>query len=125
MSNVPTLQNPIASRIISMSQDVILKRGEVDFIDDIVSSTIIFHFGKDSISVTQTGSQIGSQTGSQTSDKVLNLIRQTPTLTRVKLAELLSVSPAAIQKAIDKLKKQGTLVRKGGDFGGHWEIINN
>ncbi|MBQ0118398.1 MAG: HTH domain-containing protein [Bacteroidales bacterium] len=53
------------------------------------------------------------------------MIRQTPTITRTKLAELLSVSPAAIQKAIDKLKKQGILVRKGGDFGGHWEIINN
>lgn len=104
------------------------KRGKVDFTDDIVSSTIIFHFGKDSANTTQTGSQTSSQTGSQTSsqtsDKVLNLIRQTPTITRVKLAELLSVSPATIQKAIDKLKKQGALVRKGGDFGGHWEVVN-
>lgn len=109
------------------------KRGKVDFTDDIVSSTIIFHFGKNSANAihratqtsSQTGSQTSSQTGSQTSDKVLDLIRQTPTITRTKLAELLSVSPAAIQKAIDKLKKQGILVRKGGDFGGHWEIINN
>ncbi len=40
------------------------------------------------------------------------------------MADALGISRRAISKAIAKLQAQGVLRRVGGDFGGHWEIID-
>ena len=74
------------------------------------------------------GGQTGGQTGGQRNDTdtttvVLQAIINDPYITRIKLSELTGIAPSAIQKHINKLKKQGTIKRKGGDFGGHWEIL--
>ncbi len=70
----------------------------------------------------QTGSQTGGQTGGQTRERVYELIKTNPYITRDELSKVLGISPSAIQKHIDKLKEV-RIRRIGGDFGGHWEII--
>jgi predicted ArsR family transcriptional regulator len=40
------------------------------------------------------------------------------------LSEKLQINPSAVQKHIEKLKKEGMIERIGGDRGGHWEINN-
>ncbi len=78
----------------------------------------------------QKSSQSGGQTGGQTigqrlplkTRELLNLIMKNPYATRKELSALLHISPSAIQKHIEKLKK-GYIRRIGGDYGGHWEII--
>ena len=70
----------------------------------------------------QTGGQTGSQTGGQTREHVYELIKTNPYITRDELSKVLGISPSAIQKHIDKLKEV-RIRRIGGDFGGHWEII--
>ena len=70
----------------------------------------------------QTGGQTGSQTGGQTRERVYELIKTNPYITRDELTKVLGISPSAIQKHIDKLKEV-RIRRIGGDFGGHWEII--
>ena len=83
-------------------------------------------------SVNQRGSQTSGQTGGQTSgqtggnssvDAVLNAIIANPAITRIKLSEITGIAPSAVQKHINKLKKQKIIARRGGDFGGHWEIL--
>ena len=46
-------------------------------------------------------------------------------ITTNELAEICGITPRAIHKNINKLKKQGKLKRIGPDYGGHWEIIND
>lgn len=70
------------------------------------------------------GGQTGGQTGGNSSvDAVLNAIIANPTITRIKLSEITGIAPSAVQKHINKLKKQKIIARRGGDFGGHWEIL--
>ena len=75
----------------------------------------------------QTGGQTSGQTGGQTNTDntivVLQAIVNDPYITRIKLSELTGIAPSAVQKHINKLKKQGIIKRNGGDFGGHWEIL--
>ena len=74
----------------------------------------------------QAGSQIGGQTGGQRLSgrtmELLELIKANPFATRAELSAALQISPSAVQKHLEKLKK-GYILRSGGDFGGHWEII--
>ena len=68
----------------------------------------------------------GGQIGDVDNTKViLQAIKNDPSITRIKLSELTGLAPSAIQKHINKLKKQRLLRRSGGDFGGHWEIVKD
>ena len=73
----------------------------------------------------QTGGQTGGQRFSETAEKILDYIRQNKFITRSDLSEKLKINPSAVQKHLENLKKSGVLKRVGGDFGGHWEIIDN
>ena len=76
----------------------------------------------------QRGSQTGGLKGSLTTNNdtdrmILDAIIADPAVTRLKLSELIGISPAAVQKHINKLKKLKIIARRGGDFGGHWKIL--
>lgn len=73
----------------------------------------------------QTSGQTGGQRFSETAEKILDYIRQNKFITRSDLSEKLKINPSAVQKHLENLKKSGVLKRVGGDFGGHWEIIDN
>lgn len=64
----------------------------------------------------------GSEKGSvKSSEKILAFLRRDPELTIAGLAETLSLSTRAIEKALKKLQDDGRLRRVGPDKGGHWE----
>lgn len=66
----------------------------------------------------------GGQTNGKSSvDAVLNAIIANPAISRIKLSELTGMAPSAVQKHINKLKKQKIIARYGGDYGGHWKIL--
>ena len=73
----------------------------------------------------QTSAQTPAQTSAQTpADKVLQIIKDNPYITRKAIAEILDRTPRAIQDSINKLKKEGKLRRVGpATYGGHWEVI--
>ena len=80
------------------------------------------------LSGNQRGSQTGGQRGGQTTDNdadrmILDAIIADPAITRLKLSELIGISPAAVQKHINKLKKLKIITRRGGDFGGVWVVL--
>jgi len=39
------------------------------------------------------------------------------------MARLLGVSFYTVKEYLTKLKKKGVIVRKGGTYGGYWEVI--
>ena len=68
--------------------------------------------------------ETGGQTGSpKTIEKVFELIKDNPYITRQELVDKLAIKASAIQKHIEKLKAQKRIERVGSStFSGHWEI---
>ena len=64
----------------------------------------------------------GQKKWSETTQKVYALIKENPSISRKELSETLSINPSAVQKHIEKLKKEGVIIRKNGAKGGHWEV---
>lgn len=55
-------------------------------------------------------------------DKLLNIIRETPSITIPQLMQMLSMSDSGVRKILRKLQQQGRLVRIGANKNGYWEI---
>ena len=53
----------------------------------------------------------------------MELIKANSKITRSELSDKLGINPSAIQRHIQKLKKEGFIVRIGGDKGGYWKIM--
>ena len=68
--------------------------------------------------------ETGGQTGSpKIIEKVFELIKDNPYITRQELVDKIAIKASAIQKHIEKLKAQKRIERVGSStFGGHWEI---
>lgn len=64
------------------------------------------------------------QTGTEkSSEKILQLMADSPTITTALLAERIGISTRAVDKQIAKLKALGQLQRVGADKGGYWKVI--
>jgi len=50
-------------------------------------------------------------------------MRNKPEISRRELAELLGISPSAIQKHIEYLKDAGIIIRLGSDRKGFWKVL--
>lgn len=56
--------------------------------------------------------------------KILNLIKESPTIAGKQMSEILSVSQRTIERDISALQKIGVLKREGKDNDGLWIIVN-
>ena len=54
--------------------------------------------------------------------KILNLIKESPTITGKQMSETLSVSQRTIERDLSTLQKKGVLKREGKDNDGKWVI---
>lgn len=59
----------------------------------------------------------------KTAEKIKDLMRQSPEITTIELAEHLGITQSGIEKQISKMKKSGDITRKGGDKGGNWIVL--
>ena len=59
-----------------------------------------------------------------TRDRIVQLLRKNPRLTKKDLMEILHKASGTIKEHIRILKKEGRIKRVGPDKGGHWEIID-
>lgn len=64
------------------------------------------------------------ETRERTSEGVLRLLRLHPESTAVEIGVTLQKSLRAVERAIERLRKAGRLVRVGPKKGGHWEVID-
>ena len=78
---------------------------------------------KSSETSSETGSETSSETGSETKDQIINIIKQNPRISAAEIAKQLCISSRGIEKQIRKLRESGIIRRKGGRFGGYWEIL--
>ena len=65
----------------------------------------------------------GVKTRVKTRVKILDLLRERPSLSREELAEVLSISVKGVEWQLRKLKEEGALHRIGPNKGGHWEVL--
>jgi ATP-dependent DNA helicase RecG len=63
------------------------------------------------------------KTTQKTTLKILDLMRQNPTITRIEMANAINLTLEGIKWHIAKLKAQGRIRRIGPDKGGHWEVL--
>ena len=61
---------------------------------------------------------------SERQQKMLNLIKESPTITGKQLSETLSVSQRPIERDLSAMQKLGALKREGKDNDGKWVIIS-
>lgn len=59
----------------------------------------------------------------KTTEKIIRILKERPYATAGQIAEELSLTIDGVDYNIRKLKKNGRIVRIGGDKGGHWEIV--
>lgn len=65
----------------------------------------------------------GQKKWSETTQKVYELIKENPSISRKELSDTLKINQSAVQKHIEKLKKEGAIIRKNGNKGGHWKVL--
>lgn len=81
---------------------------------------VVLHNGK----VAQDSKPAANNTTEKTTEKIMRLLAEQPSITAGQLAEELGITIDGVDYNIRKLKKQGRIVRIGGDKGGHWKIID-
>ena len=59
----------------------------------------------------------------KSSQKILELISASPSITISEIAERLGMTKRGVDKNIKRLKEQGIIRRVGPDKGGHWEVV--
>ena len=59
----------------------------------------------------------------KSSQKILELISASPSITISEIADRLGMTTRGVDKNIKRLKEQGVIRRVGPDKGGHWEVI--
>ena len=57
--------------------------------------------------------------------KILNLIKESPTISAKQMSETLSVSPRTIERDLSLMKEVGILRRDGKDNDGVWVVIES
>ncbi len=115
----PTFTTPWDSFVLTLPKFNVVGVEGVDFNEE-----------DDSVINDKQGGQTSGQKGGQkndekTIDAILQLIKDNPTITRNAIAEVIGISPSAIQKHINRLKTDNIIVRHGGDRGGHWEVLKD
>ena len=58
-------------------------------------------------------------------EKILQLLKDHPNYSARKLAEMIGITPKAIEKHLAKLKAEGVIKREGPDKGGYWIVLRS
>ncbi len=56
-------------------------------------------------------------------EKILQILKEHPDYSARKLAEIVGITPKAIEKHLAKLKVEGYIKRNGPDKGGFWIVL--
>jgi ATP-dependent DNA helicase RecG len=69
--------------------------------------------------------EISKETLVKTPDRILQLLREKPTMTLAEVATTIGKSLSAVERASAKLVKTGQLKHIGPQKGGHWEVVED
>ena len=65
----------------------------------------------------------GGEKKQKSREKILQLLKERPNYSARKLAEIIGITPKAIEKHLAKLKAEGIIRRDGPDKGGSWRVL--
>ena len=94
-----------------------LTGSDVTFETSLLYSTVTYFL---SSKANQKSNQKSNQ---KNQDRMLELLRSEPSLSREELSTILGISQSTIQNYIRFFRKQGRLVRIGGAKGGYWKVV--
>lgn len=95
---------------------------EPKIVETTTNVTVVLYNGKTPANNAQTTENTTQNTTEKTTEKIIRILKERPYTTAGQLAEELGLTVDGVDYNIRKLKKQGRIVRIGGDKGGHWEI---
>ena len=81
-----------------------------------------------SVNISNVGDNVGDMSETKLNERqyrIINLIRQTPSITAKQMSEILSVSSRSVERDIAILKKYKKLTRDGDDNDGVWVVLTN
>lgn len=73
------------------------------------------------VSTTETTTKTATET---TAEKIIRLMRENPRSTNKELAAACGITEDGVYWNTKKLRKNNIIRRVGGDFGGHWEVLD-
>ena len=65
------------------------------------------------------------ESNQKSNQKILSAIRENPSITIQDMMRLTQLSESGVKKILRTMRNNGTIERKGGDKGGHWEVVKN
>lgn len=95
---------------------------EPKIVETTTNVTVVLYNGKTAANNAQTTENATENATEKTTEKIIRILKERPYTTAGQLAEELGLTVDGVDYNIRKLKKQGRIVRIGGDKGGHWEI---
>ena len=111
-------------RVFSVMKDAGLPEPEI--IETAANVTVVLRNGKTAADDPQTTEKNPTTTENateKTTEKIIRILKERPYATAGQIAEELGLTIDGVDYNIRKLKKNGLIVRIGGDKGGHWEIV--
>ena len=76
-----------------------------------------------SMEESEPNSSIGGEKKQKSREKILVLLQEHPDYSARKIAEIMGITPKAVEKHLAKLKAEGLIFREGPDKGGRWIVI--
>lgn len=95
---------------------------EPKIVETTANVTVVLYNGKTAANNAQTTENTTQKTTENATEKIIRILKERPYATAGQLAEELGLTIDGVDYNIRKLKKQGRIVRIGGDKGGHWKI---
>lgn len=112
-------------RVFSVMKDAGLPKPEI--IETAANVTVVLRNGKTTSDNPQTTEKTALTTTEnateKTTEKIIRILKERPYATAGQVAEELGLTIDGVDYNIRKLKKNGRIVRIGGDKGGHWEVV--
>lgn len=84
---------------------------------------LTLRLGAVSTPVTEQGSESSVTSSVRNAETVKEMMRKDPKVTHKKMADALGISERGAEKITKRLRESGDIRRKGGRFGGEWEVL--
>ena len=88
------------------------------------TSSVTSHKSSERTEISSETASKSSERKRKSSERILNLIKNKPTISAAEIAMEIDMSSRGVEKQIKKLREAGIIKRNGADFGGYWEIVN-
>ena len=95
---------------------------EPEIVETAANVTVVLRNGRINSDTIQATEKTTQKTTENATEKIIRILKERPYATAGQIAEELGLTIDGVDYNIRKLKKDGQIIRIGGDKGGHWEV---